>query len=105
MKGATAHRGTEFGSSPHQPRSSAALLPIMSAVFIAFIVIGLAVPVLPLHVHQSLGLGTFLVGLVAGSEFGAAIVSRVWAGQRLQRPAQHDQRFQVVPQHGSPRDF
>jgi MFS family permease len=57
----------------------------MAAVFIAFIVIGLALPVLPLHVHQSLGLGTFLVGLVAGSQFAAAIVSRVWAGRHADR--------------------
>jgi len=53
----------------------------MAAVFIAFIVIGLAMPVLPLHIHQELGLGTFLVGLVAGSQFAAAILSRVWAGR------------------------
>jgi MFS family permease len=57
------------------------LLPIMAAVFVAFIVIGLAIPVLPLHVHQGLGLGTFLVGAVAGSQFAAAILSRVWAGR------------------------
>ncbi len=61
--------------------STAALLPIMAAVFVAFIVIGLAMPVLPLHVHQGLGLGAFLVGLVAGSQFAAAILSRVWAGR------------------------
>jgi MFS family permease len=60
---------------------SAALLPIMAAVFIAFLVIGISMPVLPLHMHQGLGLGTFLVGLVAGSQFGAAILSRVWAGR------------------------
>jgi MFS family permease len=53
----------------------------MASVFIAFIVIGLAIPVLPLHVHRELGLGTFLVGLVAGSQFAAAILSRVWAGR------------------------
>jgi MFS family permease len=58
-----------------------ALLPIMAAVFIAFIVIGLAMPVMPLHVHSGLGLGTFMVGLVAGSQFAAAILSRVWAGR------------------------
>ena len=57
------------------------LLPIMAAVFIAFLVIGIAMPVLPLHVHQGLGLSTFLVGLVAGSQFAAAILSRVWAGR------------------------
>jgi MFS family permease len=54
----------------------------MAAVFVAFLVIGIALPVLPLHVHQGLGFGTFLVGLVAGSEFAAAIASRVWAGRQ-----------------------
>src|SRR5437867_1523497 len=59
-----------------------ALLPIMGAVFISFLIIGLAMPVLPLHVHQGLGLGTFIVGLVAGSQFAASLVSRVWAGRQ-----------------------
>jgi MFS family permease len=66
----------------HDGRPSlAALLPIMATVFVAFVVIGLAMPVLPLHVHQQLGLGTFSVGLVVGSQFAAAILSRVWAGR------------------------
>jgi MFS family permease len=56
------------------------LMPIMIAVLIAFLVIGLALPVLPLHVHQGLGLGTFVVGLVAGSQFTASLISRVWSG-------------------------
>jgi hypothetical protein len=60
-----------------QPRAAAppvfaALLPIVGVVFIAFLVIGLALPVLPLHVHQGLGLGAFVVGLVAGAQFGAS---------------------------------
>jgi len=62
--------------------TSAALLPIMGAVFVAFLVIGMAMPVLPLHVHQGLGLGASVVGLVAGSQFAAAILSRVWAGRQ-----------------------
>src|SRR6266478_1138129 len=57
------------------------LLPIMGVVFMAFLIIGLAMPVLPLHVHQGLGLSTFVVGLVAGSQFAASLVSRVWAGR------------------------
>ena len=74
---------TAASSSPTAITSvgAAPLLPIMAAVFIAFLVIGIALPVLPLHVHQGLGLGTFLVGLVAGCQFGAAILSRVWAGR------------------------
>src|SRR5216110_2460863 len=59
-----------------------ALAPIMGAVFISFLIIGVAMPVLPLHVHQGLGLGTFIVGLVAGSQFAASLVSRVWAGRQ-----------------------
>jgi MFS family permease len=56
------------------------LLPIMAAVFVAFLVIGVAMPVLPLHVHDGLGLGTFVVGLVAGTQFAASLISRPWAG-------------------------
>jgi MFS family permease len=52
----------------------------MAVVLVAFLVIGIALPVLPLHVHQDLGLGAFVVGLVSGSQFVAALVSRVWAG-------------------------
>ena len=62
------------------PPVPAALLPIVAVVFIAFLVIGLALPVLPLHVHQDLGLGTFVVGLVAGAQFAASLLSRFWAG-------------------------
>ena len=66
------------------------LLPIMGMVFIAFLVIGLAMPVLPLHVHQGLGLGTFVVGLVAGSQFAASLFSRLWAGRHSDsRGAKH----------------
>lgn len=68
-------------ASPPSPGSLAALLPIMGVVFIAFLIIGIAMPVLPLHVHDGLGLGTFVVGLVAGSQFAASLVSRVWAGR------------------------
>jgi len=45
----------------------ATLLPIIAGVFVAYLVIGLAMPVIPLHVHQGLGLGTFVVGVVAGA--------------------------------------
>ena len=61
-------------------RSVTALLPIMGVVLVAFLVIGLALPVLPLHVHQGLGLSTFVVGLVTGSQFAASLISRVWSG-------------------------
>jgi MFS family permease len=62
------------------PRVAATLLPIMGVVFVAFLVIGVAMPVLPLHVHSGLGFGAFVVGLVAGSQFAASLISRLWAG-------------------------
>jgi MFS family permease len=69
---------------PKNP-SVAALIPIMVVVLIAFLIIGLALPVLPLHVHQDLGFGAFIVGLVTGSQFGASLLSRVSAGHYADR--------------------
>jgi len=66
---------------PHSRAAIAPLLPIMAAVLIGFLVIGVALPVLPLHVHDTLGQSAFIVGLVAGAQFGIAILSRPWAGR------------------------
>lgn len=63
------------------PGLTATLAPIMSVVFVGFLVVGVAMPVLPLHVHDGLGFGTFVVGLIAGSQFAASLISRPWAGQ------------------------
>ncbi|ALM82386.1 arabinose transporter [Bordetella sp. N] len=56
------------------------LLPITLAVFIGFLTIGMQLPVLPLHLHDTLGMGTLVVGLVVGAQFAAALLSRSWAG-------------------------
>lgn len=56
-------------------------MPIMASVFLSFLMIGMALPVLPLHVHEVLGFGPFVVGLVAGCQFLASLVSRLWAGR------------------------
>lgn len=58
------------------------MLPIVAAIFTAYLVIGVAMPVLPLHVNKDLGFGTFVVGLVAGSQFTASLISRFWAGRQ-----------------------
>lgn len=57
-----------------------ALLPLITVVLVVFLATGLAIPALPLHVHQGLGLGTFVVGLVIGSQFAASLISRIWSG-------------------------
>jgi MFS family permease len=61
------------------------LQPILAVIFGGYLVIGIAMPVLPLHVHQTLGFGTFAVGLVAGCQFGASLVSRFAAGHFADR--------------------
>ena len=62
-----------------------ALLPLMGVVLIGFLVIGMAMPVLPLRVHDELDFGTIMVGLVAGSQFAAALLSRPLAGNYADR--------------------
>ena len=71
-------RGSERAVGERRP--FATLVPIMVVVLSAFLIIGVALPVLPLHVNHGLGLGTFVVGLVAGSQFAASLISRVWSG-------------------------
>ena len=75
------HAAAQFHKASRRPAASSTLMPIMGAVFAGFLVIGFALPVLPLHVRRGLGFGTFVVGLVAGSQFVAAVLSRVWAGR------------------------
>ena len=56
------------------------LTPILGIVLASFLVVGVALPVLPLHVHDGLGLDAFVVGIVAGSQFAASLISRIWSG-------------------------
>src|SRR5437867_10703213 len=57
------------------------LLPLMAFVVVAYLVTGVAMPVLPVYVPEGLGLSTFVVGLVAGTQFAATLISRLWAGR------------------------
>ncbi len=66
--------------SPSGSHVAIILLPLMAVVLIGFLIVGLALPVLPLHVYQDLGLSAFVVGIVAGSQFAASFFSRIWSG-------------------------
>jgi MFS family permease len=67
--------------SESSPSVVIALAPLMIAVLTAFLVIGAALPVLPLHVHDGLGFGPVMVGVVAGCQFAASLVARIWSGR------------------------
>lgn len=57
------------------------LLPFMLTVFVGFFAMGMALPVVPRHVHETLGQGTLAVGIVMGSQYlSALLVGRMWAG-------------------------
>ena len=69
----------------HTPSVAATLAPLMVAVFVGFLVIGAALPVLPLHVRDELGFCPAMVGVVAGCQFAAALVARLWSGRAADR--------------------
>jgi MFS family permease len=70
-------------SSASEPSSSvvSALAPLMVAVLSGFLVIGAALPVLPFFVRDGLGFGPAMIGVVAGCQFAAALIARIWAGR------------------------
>lgn len=51
-------------------------------VFLEFLAMGLPLPVLPGHVHDTLGFGTFVVGLAIGAQSWLTLVTRHAAGTR-----------------------
>ena len=57
------------------------LLLLMIVVLTSFLIIGIALPVLPRYVHHTLRFGTFTVGLVTGFQFAASLASRFVAGR------------------------
>jgi MFS family permease len=72
---------TKTSKTPIGDSSVTPAIPVMAVVFLSFIIIGMALPVLPLHVHDVLGFGPLIVGVVAGGQFAAALISRLWAGR------------------------
>lgn len=75
----------EYIIAKPNPLNIGALLPIITGVFVVYLVIGFALPAIPLHVHKTLGLGTFAVGCVAGTQFTASLISRIWSGNYADR--------------------
>ncbi|EJO27895.1 MFS transporter [Achromobacter marplatensis] len=63
----------------------AQLLPLVLAVFIGFFMVGLPMPVLPLYVNGTLGMSALVVGVVAGLQFAAALLSRAYSGALVDR--------------------
>lgn len=56
------------------------IIPIVVAIFVAFLMVGMSLLVIPLHVHTTLGFGPLVVGIIVGGQFIASLLSRPWAG-------------------------
>jgi MFS family permease len=69
-------------STGRQPASALAdLRPIVIAIFIGFLMTGLPIAVIPLHVSHALGFGPVVVGAIVGAQFVASLASRPLAGR------------------------
>lgn len=66
----------------HQDPLWKALAPICAMVFLEFLAMGLPLPVLSTRVHDTLGFGSFIVGLVIGSQSLVTLTTRPLAGTR-----------------------
>lgn len=57
----------------------------MASIVAIYLTTGMALPTLPLHLHDELHQSTFVIGAIAGLQFASALVSRIWAGTYTDR--------------------
>lgn len=74
----TVHEAIPTDSPPS--RALFQLLPFVLIIFLGYAAIGLPLAALPIYVHQNLGYGTIVVGLVVALQSVATLATRAFAG-------------------------
>ena len=74
-----------MSAAPQTRQITLALLPFTAIVFACYAAVGLPLATLPLQVHDVLGYGTGIVGLVIGLAPAATLVTRQLAGRLADR--------------------
>jgi MFS family permease len=74
-------------AAPPTPQFSfvSGILPLFLTVFCSYFTIGASLPVIPLFVHGALGYGPVIVGITIGAQALVTVLTRPWAGQRIDR--------------------
>jgi MFS family permease len=78
-------RWVKAGASEADERLLRPLGPLLAAMFLGFLTVSVPLPVLPLHVHGTLGFGTAVAGLSVGIQSFATILTRPYAGRMVDR--------------------